>query len=313
MLTHRLKSSQARSTEFVNVLENMNIPKNNSQEGLVGENNTQNLTYEPEVVEVVNPTYDTIPDTEEEERPSGREELDCAHGDGRQQEAKNNTASWFDSEADSKRRELLLSRRINSRSQVKSVSGLEQLTQQQDNVSSQFNRQMSVRHNNQSRAAKTKLEQFPVGQHIKSATIDMPLSVRANNFPIAAADDRDYPGGSMERNEKFSIHQVKPTNSHEDSRIEITSPYADIPSFKDPELENDGNKDVLLMLPPQPDIYSSQILSTAPDPLEEDQDNTDDAYNALARPMLHELKQRDSSLDRIISVEPPPTNDSDGR
>jgi len=302
VFTYRLQQSQARSTEFVNVLESMNIPKNSSQEDVVGGSNIQNLTYEPETIEV-NPSYTIIADTHTaptaEEQQNGREE-------NRQDR---NSAALLNSESDIQR-DLPLSRRSNNiRSQTKSVSGLEELIQENDKA--QFSRQMSVRHDSHSRAAKTGIEQFPKSQHAKSARVKMPLSDGASNFPTAAPDDSYYPRGSMDRNEKFSIHQVKSTNTQEDNRIEITSPYADIPGFKDPEItgNDDDDKDDLLKLPPPPDIYSSQILST-PDQHEDDQDNFD-TYDVLAQP-IHEVKHQYSSLNRIISVQPP-ANDSDGR
>lgn len=185
-------------------------------------------------------------------------------------------------------------RQNTSRSSIRSESGIGHRMHHSHNgehreeASGQFHRQQSTRMSTRSEA----------GVRVK----------RQNTM----TEDSDYCS---------SIHQVHTHNQQEDSEIFITglqlnlsSPFGDVPSFKDPELMGDGNLDVnnigMLGLPLPPDIYSSQILNTVASPqgFLEDADvihtHNDSDLSEPPACFITETNRSTRSLDRIISIQP---------
>ncbi len=213
-------------------------------------------------------------------------------------------------------------RTSDSRSSVRSESRLlyhRTMESEPDNAKSQFSRQMSTR-------MSTRSEAGILSNKSKFVSIQQPNSKaslkQANwrTYHQEAAGESFHAESSMEPIKKFSIHQVQSPTQLDDSKIpvdgltvKINSPYGDIPSFKDPELTGEGDdikNDTILIPPPPPDIYSSQILNTD-EPEVESNENSCYTQSSL-RSVGETTNLRERFPNRIISIEQPVVDYSDG-
>ena len=243
-------------------------------------------------------------------------------GGGEEREGDEREAEVNTSDEVSYSRRQQFSRRSDTRSSVRGESELEQTRRERVNFNEQFSRQMSARMSSRSDTGALAVRQKGSGNQFSHGKQFTPASAAGGGLPQldanvihAVTEDSDYHGESMNRRQNFTIHQVQSPTLSEDNRIpvaglrvDITTTFGDIPSFKDPELSGEGDGGRLLGLPAPPDIYSSQILNTVESP-EETEDDLD--MNEECSGLITETNKQSKSLDRIISVHPP-TYESDG-